>query len=118
YLHSSATRSPIYPMLTSNHAAGSRLPQQGSAAARDRRADAPELGAEAYLHLRTLPGDQAQDDWADFGTLKIGRAGVPRELLSDSLKSAVLERRGDDPRQHDAYQSGGPDRFAPRACVP
>lgn len=32
---------------------------------------------EAYLRLRTLPGEQAQVDWADFGTLKIGRAERP-----------------------------------------
>jgi hypothetical protein len=30
--------------------------------------------AEAYLRLRTLPGEQAQVDWAHFGNLTIGRA--------------------------------------------
>lgn len=34
----------------------------------------PRPKGEAYLRLRTLPGEQAQVDWADFGTLKIGRA--------------------------------------------
>lgn len=97
----------------------------------------PKKAAEAYQRLRTLPGDQAQVDWAHFGKLEIGRAsrplwafvlvlsysrrlflrffpgasmpffvrghveafaelgGVPRVLLYDNLKSAVLERRGD-----------------------
>lgn len=97
----------------------------------------PRPAAEAYLRLRTLPGEQAQVDWAYFGKVKIGNAerplygfvmvlswsrqiflrfytglatpiflqghvdafsewgGVPRELLYDNLKSAVLERMGD-----------------------
>ena len=97
----------------------------------------PRPAAEAYLRLRTLPGEQAQVDWAHFGTLTIGRAvrplmafvmvlsysrqiflrfylgaamhyflrghveafnaftAVPRVLLYDNLKSAVLERAGD-----------------------
>ncbi|MGH2855291.1 MAG: IS21 family transposase [Solirubrobacteraceae bacterium] len=96
----------------------------------------PRPVAEAYLRLRTLPGEQAQVDWGYFGTLTIGRAvrplwafvmvlsysrqvfvrfylgaamanflrghvaafaaftGVPRVLLYDNLKSAVLERAG------------------------
>lgn len=97
----------------------------------------PKKSAEAFQRLRTLPGEQAQVDWAHFGKLPIGRAvrplmafvmvlsysrriflrffpaagmacflrghveafaeigGVPRVLLYDNLKSAVLERRGD-----------------------
>jgi len=97
----------------------------------------PRKPAEAFQRLRTLPGDQAQVDWAHFGKLTIGRAvrtlwafvmvlsysrriflrffpgaampfflrghvdaftdfgGVPRVLLYDNLKSAVLERHGD-----------------------
>lgn len=96
----------------------------------------PRPVAEAYLRLRTLPGEQAQVDWGHFGKLTIGRAeralcgfvmvlsysrqvflrfylgqampnflrghvaafaaftGVPRVLLYDNLKSAVLERVG------------------------
>lgn len=92
--------------------------------------------AEAYLRLTTLPGEQAQVDWACFGKLKVGDAerrllafvmvlswsrriflrfyfgdktanflrghveafnhfnAVPREILYDNLKSAVLERYG------------------------
>ena len=97
----------------------------------------PKRAAEAFQRLRTLPGEQAQVDWAHFGKLQIGRAtrplwafvvvlsysrrlflrfylgasmpffvrghveaftefgGVPRILLYDNLKSAVLERHGD-----------------------
>jgi transposase len=96
----------------------------------------PAPAAEAYLRLRTLPGEQAQVDWGYFGKLPVGRAeralwgfvmvlsysrqiflrfffgnamanflrghvaafeswtGVPRVLLYDNLKSAVLERIG------------------------
>lgn len=34
----------------------------------------PKPKREAYLRLRTLPGEQAQVDWAHFGHLQIGRA--------------------------------------------
>ncbi len=96
----------------------------------------PTPPAEAYLRLRTLPGEQAQVDWGHFGKLTVGRAtrtlwgfvmvlsysrqiylrfffgnamahflrghveafaafgGVPRVLLYDNLKSAVLDRVG------------------------
>jgi transposase len=37
----------------------------------------PRPPAEAYLRLRTLPGDQAQVDWGHFGYLQIGRARRP-----------------------------------------
>ena len=105
----------------------------------------PRPAAEAYLRLRSLPGEQAQVDWGHFGHLQIGRArrllmacvmvlnysrqiflrffldarmesflrghvgaftawgGVPRVLLYDNLKSAVLERRGDAIRFIQAY---------------
>ena len=97
----------------------------------------PRPAAEAYLRLRTLPGEQSQTDWAHFGKLIIGRAerplmafvmvlsysrqlflrfylgasmsyfirghveaftyfnSVPRVVLYDNLRSAVLERAGD-----------------------
>jgi transposase len=97
----------------------------------------PRPKAEAYLRLRTLPGEQSQCDWAHFGHLVIGRArrplmafvmvlsfsrqiflrffldarmenflrghlgafaawqGIPRVILYDNLRSAVLERQGD-----------------------
>lgn len=37
----------------------------------------PRPPAEAYLRLRTLPGEQGQVDWAHFGKLTIGRAQRP-----------------------------------------
>ena len=37
----------------------------------------PRPTAEAYLRLRTLPGEQGQVDWAHFGHLTIGRARRP-----------------------------------------
>lgn len=97
----------------------------------------PSPKGEAYLRLATLPGEQAQCDWAHFGRLRVGNAerrllafvmvlswsrkiflrfyfgdstanflrghveaferwqAVPREVLYDNLKSAVLERVGD-----------------------
>ncbi len=93
--------------------------------------------AEAFMRVRTLPGEQGQVDWAHFGKIKIGKAErrllgfvmvlswsrmifvqfylgdampnflrghteafncwkhVPRQILYDNLKSAVIERRGD-----------------------
>ena len=117
----------------------------------------PRRPAEAYLRLRSLPGEQAQVDWAHFGHLQIGRArrplmafvmvlshsrqiflrfcldarmenflrghvaaftawgGVPRVLLYDNLKSAVLERQGDAIRFHPTLlHFAGHYRFEPR----
>jgi transposase len=37
----------------------------------------PRPTAEAYLRLRTLPGEQAQVDWGHFGHVMIGRARRP-----------------------------------------
>jgi transposase len=37
----------------------------------------PKKAAEAFLRLRTLPGEQAQVDWAHFGKLTVGRAERP-----------------------------------------
>ncbi len=93
--------------------------------------------AEAFMRVRTLPGEQGQVDWAHFGKIKIGKAErrllafvmvlswsrmifvqfylgdampnflrghtdafsflehVPRKILYDNLKSAVIERNGD-----------------------
>ncbi len=39
----------------------------------------PRPAAEAYLRLRTLPGEQAQVDWGHFGKIQVGRA---QRLLS------------------------------------
>lgn len=117
----------------------------------------PRSGAEAYLRLRTLPGEQSQTDWAHFGKLTVGRAerplmafvmvlsysrqlflrfylgaamnyfirghveafaafsGVPRVVLYDNLKSAVLERVGDAIRFHPTLlELAAHYRFEPR----
>jgi len=37
----------------------------------------PKPTAEAYLRIKTLPGEQAQVDWVHFGKLTIGRAARP-----------------------------------------
>ena len=117
----------------------------------------PRPKAEAYLRLRTLPGEQGQVDWGHFGHLEIGRAkrplmafvivlswsrqiflrffldarmenflrghaaafaawgGVPRVLLYDNLKSAVLERQGKAIRFHPTLlHFSGHFRYEPR----
>ncbi|MCC7462926.1 MAG: IS21 family transposase [Gammaproteobacteria bacterium] len=117
----------------------------------------PRQAAEAYLRLRTLPGEQGQVDWAHFGKLVVGRArrplmafvmvlsysrhlfvrfypsatmacfldghvqafgffnAVPRTLLYDNLRSAVLERLGDAIRFHPTLlELAAAYRFAPR----
>lgn len=120
----------------------------------------PTSGREAYLRLVTLAGEQAQVDWASFGTIRVGRAirklscfllvlswsralfarfffdqtlesflrghvlafeeagGVPREILYDNLKSAVLERQGDVIRFHPRLlELAGHYHFAPKPCA-
>lgn len=117
----------------------------------------PKPAAEAYLRLRTLPGEQAQVDWAHFSHIMIGKAkrplmafvmvlsfsrkiflqfylnqrienflrgheaafiawnGVPRVILSDNLKSAVLERQGDAIRFNKTYlEFSAHYKFEPR----
>jgi len=37
----------------------------------------PRPAAEAYLRLRTLPGEQCQVDWGHFGQVTLGRASRP-----------------------------------------
>ncbi len=95
----------------------------------------PRKTPEAYLRVKTLPGEQGQMDWGHFGQVQIARAkrplmafvfvlsysrmmylqfyynaqtpnfldghinafaalGVPRVVLYDNLKSAVLQRHG------------------------
>jgi len=121
----------------------------------------PTTRAEAYLRLRTLPGEQGQVDWGHFGKIKIGHAervlncfvmvlswsralfarffldqttesfllghvlafdyfgGVPRTLLYDNLKSAVVERQGDHIRYGESLLDFcGHYHFAPHPCAP
>lgn len=117
----------------------------------------PRPQPEAYLRLRTLPGEQAQVDWGHFGKLTIGKAtrtlmafvmvlsfsrqiflrftldarmsnflrgheaafqawnGLPRVLLYDNLKVAVLERQGQAIRFHPTLLAFSAHyRFEPR----
>lgn len=117
----------------------------------------PRPAAEAYLRLRTLPGEQAQVDWAHFDHVEVGKArrplmafvmvlaysrriflhfslnarmdsfllghvqafeawgGVPRVILSDNLKSAVLERVGAAIRFNPEYLAfAAHHRYEPR----
>jgi transposase len=116
---------------------------------------------EAFLRLQLLPGEQAQVDWAHFGTLRCGDAerklsafvmvlswsraifleffldqtlesflrghvrafddfgGVPRVLLYDNLKAAVLERMGETIRFHPRLiDLAAHYHFDPRPCRP
>src|ERR1700731_4444683 len=114
---------------------------------------------EAFLRLQVFPAEQAQGDWAYFGSVMVGRAkrqlscfvmtlswsralylefffdqttenflrghvrafdawaGAPRVVLYDNLRSAVLERRGDqiifNPR---LLEFSAHYHFAPRPC--
>lgn len=120
----------------------------------------PRKMAEAYMRLRTLPGEQAQVDWGHFGYITIGKAkrplmafvmvlsysrkiflhfylnqrtenflrgheaaflsfgGVPKILLYDNLKSAVLERMGDAIRFNpQLLDFAAHYRFEPRPCA-
>ena len=117
----------------------------------------PRTPPEAFLRLRTLPGEQAQVDWAMFGRVQVGKASrqlvafvmvlsysrrvylrffygmgmanfleghvgaferfgaVPRVVLYDNLKSAVLERVGDAIRFNPTLlELAGHYRFEPR----
>jgi len=117
----------------------------------------PRKPSEAYLRLRTLPGEQAQLDWGHFGYVQIGRArrplmafvmvlswsrriflrfylnqrmesflrghvaafdawgALPRVILYDNLKSAVLERRDEAIRFHPTLLAlSAHYRFEPR----
>jgi transposase len=99
----------------------------------------PRKPAEAYLKLRTFPAEQAQVDWAHFGTLFVrffldqrlanflrGHVaafgwfgGCVRVILYDNLKSAVLERRNDAIRFHpELLEIAAHYRFEPRPVAP
>jgi transposase len=119
------------------------------------------VAAEAYLRLKTLPGEQGQVDWASFGRVRVGNAvrplscfvmvlswsravfaqfvldqqmenflrchtaafqffgGVPRALLYDNLKSAVLGRTGQTVQFHPRLlELAGHYHFSPKPCAP
>jgi transposase len=116
---------------------------------------------ELFLRLVTLPGEQAQVDWAHFGEVTVGRArrrlscfvmtlsfsralylefffdqsqenffqghvaafgffaGVPRVILYDNLKSAVLARQGSAFHFHPRLiELCSHYHFQPRPCAP
>lgn len=121
----------------------------------------PRPSAEAFLRLRTLPGEQGQVDWGHFGKTTVGAAerqlwafvmvlswsrqiflrfylsaampsfvrghvdafqffaGVPRVLLYDNLKSAVLERVGQAIRFHPKLlELAAHYKYEPRPVAP
>lgn len=121
----------------------------------------PRKPHEAYLRLRTLPGEQAQVDWAYFGKIRVGQAerrlvafvmvlswsraiflrfylgeampnflrghvqafehfgAVPRVILYDNLKSAVIERVGDAIRFNpNLLELAAHYRYEPRPVAP
>ena len=121
----------------------------------------PRKLPEAYLRLKTLPGEQAQVDWGHFGHIEIGKAkrplmafvvvlswsrqlflqfylnqqmenflrghvaafeawgGLPKILLYDNLKSAVLERQGHVMRFNSTLLDlASHYHFQPRAAAP
>lgn len=70
----------------------------------------PRPSAEAYLRLKTLPGEQGQIDWGHFGYLQIGKARRPLiafvMVLSFSrkifLRFYLNQRMGNFLRGHEA----------------
>src|SRR5690554_2828012 len=121
----------------------------------------PRPIAEPFARLTMLPGEQAQVDWAHFGTVPVDGAvrrllgfvmtlsysrrvflrfffdarmasflrghvdafeyfgGVPRTLLYDNLKSAVVERYGDAIRFNPTLLALAKHyHFGPRAAAP
>ena len=83
----------------------------------------PRPAAEAYLRLRTLPGEQAQVDWGHFGYVTIGRAKRPLiafvMVLSYSrklfLRFYLNQRMSNFLRGHeDAFHAWG---GVPKVCL-
>lgn len=73
----------------------------------------PRPAPEAYLRLRTLPGEQAQVDWAHFDHLQIGRARRPLMafVMVLSYSRMVFLRFFLDARM-DAFLRGHVEAFA------
>jgi transposase len=70
-----------YPRLTAARLYGMVLERGYTGGASHFRARVSQLRprplAEAYLRLKTLPGEQGQIDWASFGHIHIGKAKRP-----------------------------------------
>jgi transposase len=61
----------------------------------------------AYLRLRTLPGEQGQVDWANFGTLQVGHAKRPLSCFLMVLSwSRAMDARFFLDQQGDAFRRG------------
>ncbi|MES2886317.1 MAG: IS21 family transposase [Pseudomonadota bacterium] len=73
----------------------------------------PRPPAEAFLRLRTLPGEQAQVDWGHFGHLQIGRARRPLMafVMVLSYSRAIFLRFFLDARM-DSFLRGHVEGFA------
>lgn len=73
----------------------------------------PRPPAEAFLRLRTLPGEQAQIDWGHFGHLQIGRARRPLMafVMVLSYSRAIFLRFFLDARM-DSFLRGHVEGFA------
>lgn len=73
----------------------------------------PRPPAEAYLRLRTLPGEQAQVDWGHFGHLQIGRARRPLMafVMVLSYSRRIFLRFFLDARMH-SFLRGHAEAFA------
>ena len=59
----------------------------------------PRRAAEAYLELRTLPGEQAQVDWASFGTRAV-EGGQRRQPPGPGAQVRQVPLLGSDPVLH------------------
>jgi transposase len=79
----------------------------------------PRPAAEAYLRLRTLPGEQAQVDWAHFGRVPVGRAMRPLSafLMVLSWSRALFVRFFFDQRMS-SFLQGHVEAFAFLGGVP
>jgi len=107
-----ATR--LYAMVRERGFAGSAVQVQ-----RWVRTVRPAARAEAYLRLETLPGEQAQVDWGNFGALPVGGG---RRLLSCfvlvlSWSRAVYARFALD-QTLESFLRGHVDAFAALGGVP
>jgi len=79
----------------------------------------PKPRSAAYLRLRTLPGEQGQVDWANFGTLQVGRARRPLSCFVMVLSwSRAMYARFFLDQQGDAFRRGHVLAFEALGGVP
>ncbi|HEX5004719.1 MAG TPA: IS21 family transposase [Gemmatimonadales bacterium] len=79
----------------------------------------PAARAEAYFRLDTLPGEQGQVDWANFGALQVGHArrGLSCFVLVLSWSRAVYARFALD-QTLESFLRGHVEAFAALGGVP